>query len=61
MSAVLNGQRMLVKRYDSCRLHDASNGRCVSFEQSRGWAAAGARFDVIERETGVGMRSVPLA
>jgi polyhydroxyalkanoate synthesis regulator protein len=61
MSATANAEPILVKRYANSRLYDASNGRYVSIEQLRGWAAEGVTFDVIDQESGADIRRVLLA
>ena len=61
MSATANTQPILVKRYGNSRLYDSSNGRYVSIEQLRGWAAEGIPFDVIDQETGADIRAVLLS
>jgi polyhydroxyalkanoate synthesis regulator protein len=61
MSATANAEPILVKRYANSRLYDAPNGRYVSIEQLRGWAAESVSFDVIDQETGADIRRVLLA
>ncbi|MGA3000573.1 MAG: polyhydroxyalkanoate synthesis regulator DNA-binding domain-containing protein [Acetobacteraceae bacterium] len=60
MASTTNAEPILAKRYAN-RLYDASNGRYVSIEQLRGWAAEGVTFDVIDQETGADIRRVLLA
>ena len=52
---------ILVKRYARSRLYDTANGRYMSLEQLRRWAAEGVAFAVIDAETGADVTRVLLA